>query len=49
MSTTFYGDLRLGFSVIMSVHYSFKSDAEITVEFRIHYDINYPQLLTVPI
>ena len=29
MSITFYGDLRLGFSVIMSVHYSFKSDADL--------------------
>ena len=46
MSVTFYGDLHLGFSVIMSIHYSLKSDAEIAVEFRIHYDINYPQLLT---
>ena len=29
MSITFYGDLRFGFSVVMSVHYSFKSDADL--------------------
>ena len=40
MSTAFYGDLRLVFSVIMSVPMWSSS-----VEFRIHYDIYYPQLL----
>ena len=45
MSATFYGDLRLGFSDIMSVDFSFKSDADLIRRICIHYDINYPLLL----
>ena len=28
------------------IHYTLKSDADLILEFRNHYDVNYPQLLS---